>query len=57
MTSYNVFITGKDLSNSTSGRGYLGYVSQLNSEYFYFSMSDVAFNHYPVSVQWIAIGY
>ncbi len=57
MTSYNVFITGEDLTNSIGGKGYLGYVNQLNPTYFYLSMSDIDFDHYTVSVQWMAIGY
>lgn len=57
MSSYNVFITGKDLSNSSDGKGYLGYVNNLNPTYFYLSMADIEFSHYPIAVQWFVIGY
>lgn len=57
MTSYNVLITGKDLTNSVGGKGYLGYVNELHNTYFYLSMSDMYFDHFPVAAQWFAFGY
>ena len=56
-TTYTVLITGSPNDNSYGGKGYLGYVTQKNQSYFKINISDSDFNHYPVNVSWVLLGY
>ncbi len=47
----------KNTTNNSGGKGYFGYINNFNSTYFKCSISDTEFDHYPVNIQWFAIGY